>query len=114
MIFDRADNRDAEHRSEQYFCHYRCFWKMFSPKVAKATAEGRSPTECGVCGKAIGGSGDAASSIDPCGLLLTLDYVTERPMSSASPLFCHLECFRKVVEAHLAVPVGLGSDVGAT
>jgi len=114
MIFERADEAADDHRAEQYFCHYRCFLEVYDRSVASAAADPSKPPMCGVCGQRIPPSDESTMTADPCGLELTLRYSSSHPMATIDPLYCHLDCFRKIVEPHLAVPMGLGRNGGAT
>jgi len=113
-VSERADEADADHRPEQFFCHYRCFWQMYDSSVAREAADTSKPPTCGVCGQRIRPSDESTTTADPCGLELTLRYDSTHPMTTMDPFYCHLDCLRKVIEPHLAVPISLGTNGGAT
>jgi hypothetical protein len=50
--------------------------------------------------------GKPCTDIDPCALIVITRFAGPEEDQDAEQFFCHLECFRKVVEPHAQVTLG--------
>jgi hypothetical protein len=54
--------------------------------------------KCCICNEGIGEDAQKAHPFDPCAIILVGNWSKEREEQKAQQFFCHLECFRKLVE----------------
>lgn len=61
--------------------------------------------QCCFCGEGIGESADKFHALDPCAIILIANWQKSHSEQAEQQYFCHLECFKRSVEAHAPVDV---------
>jgi hypothetical protein len=61
--------------------------------------------QCCFCGEGIGDSSEKFHRLDPCALVLIANRRAAESQQAEQQFFCHLACFRKIVERHAPVEI---------